>query len=141
MSFRDLILKKYKISAGDDIILFHGGAPENLRALKKDFKILTPAEKLKVPSTGGGKIGLSTSTNQYVAQQYSKAFRHNTVLPLVLSKDAKIYSISTKGRGIDEVLSDEEILGLQAKGYDAIFDSGSGEEEYRILNSKHVKVR
>ena len=123
MSFRDLVFNKYKVTAGEDILLFHGGAPENLRALKKDFKILTPSEKLKVPSTGGGKIGLSTSTSQMVAQRYSKAFRHNTVLPLVLSKDAKIHSISTKGRGIDEVLSDAEILALQARGYDAIFDS------------------
>lgn len=141
MSFLSLTLKKYRIMAEGDVILFHGGAPENLRALKKNFKILTPEEKLKVPSTGGGKIGLSTSTNQYVAQRYSKAFGNNKVLPLVLSKDAKVYQIDTKGRGIDEVMSDEEILGLKAEGYDAIFDSGSDEEEYRILSAKHVKIR
>jgi hypothetical protein len=62
-------------------------------------------------------------------------------MSLYLNKKAKIYKIDSKGQGIDEVLTDEEFLGLIAKGYDAIVDSDHDEKEYRILSAKNISIK
>lgn len=139
------VKSKYKVTE-PWLELFHGGELSNLKMLKQGVKILTPEEKKHIPSTGLGKIGLSTTSDKKIAQRYSKVFGHGTVISLFLNTaQAKIYNIDTHGRGIDEVLTDDQILDLQAKGYDAIRDTGEEsdylpEKEYRILNAKHIKV-
>lgn len=143
MTFKHEVFKKYQIQAeskSDWLELYHGGEVGNLTVLKKNFKILSPKAKLKLPSTGSGKIGISTTTDKNVARRYSSAFGNKNILALYLKKNAKVHTINSQGKGIDEVMTDEELLDLQAKGYDAVYDVGSEEKEYRILNAKNVKT-
>lgn len=132
-------IKKHYVAA-NNIVLFHGGDIDNLKKLQKKVSILTPEQKLKLPSTGAGKIGLSTTTDKEIAKRYSLAFGHRKVLTLYLDSSAKIYPIDSKGKGIDEVISNDEMLNLKKQGYDAVSDSSHDEKEYRILNSGKIKV-
>lgn len=90
-----------------------------------------------MPSTGGNKVGLSSSTDKSIALRYSKVFGNNKVLKFTLS-GAKVYTVDTKGKGLDEFLTNEEIETIQKK-YDAIQDIGCPEKEYRILTNKGVR--
>lgn len=135
--FRSRVLCKYT----GCIELYHGGDADNLAALKKKFEILSPESKLKLPSTGGGKIGLSTTTDKKIARQYSSVFGNKDVLTLYLKNNAKIYDVDSKGKGIDDFMANEDILALQSKGYDAVRDTGSKEKEYRILSAKNIIIR
>ena len=73
--FKSKVFRKYSIQAKSGWLeLYHGGELGNLTLLKKDFKILSPKSKLKLPSTGGGKIGLSATTDKNVARRYSSVF-------------------------------------------------------------------
>lgn len=136
--FYSSITSKYHIVLSSAVDLYHGGDIENLKALKKRFTILTPDEKSEVPSTGGNKVGLSSSTDKSIAMRYSRAFGNNKLLKFSLSPEAKIYKVDSKGKGIDEILSNDEIAEIQ-KDYDAIQDVGCLEKEYRILKDRHVQ--
>lgn len=121
--------KKYKsaeefVKAQKEI--YHGGA--GVDALKNDVNILSPEEKLKMPSSGGGNIGLSTTDNKNYAIQYSQSIGgRNDVATLYINPKAKIYDIGNKH--IDEFSSDE--LTKLAEKYDVI--KSSEENEYRII--------
>jgi len=135
-TFKSIVARIYVIASSID--LYHGGDLDNLKKLKKSFSILTPDEKRSVPSTGGDKIGLSSSTDKNIALQYSRVFGTNRLIKFTLASDAKIYDIDSKGKGIDEVLSNDEIVVIQ-KDWDAIRDVGCHEKEYRILKNRHVQ--
>lgn len=136
--FYSSIISKYHIVTSSAVELYHGGDIDNLKALKKRFTILNPDEKSGVPSTGGNKVGLSSSTDKSIAMRYSHAFGNNKLLKFTLAPDAKIYTIDSKGKGIDETLSNEEIAEIQ-KNHDAIRDVGCQEKEYRILKDRHIQ--
>ena len=129
------------LAASGWIELFHGSDIDNLQKLKKEITILTPEEKRHLPSTGLGKIGLSTTTDKNVAQRYSQVFGSRKIMKLFLKDSAKVFAIDSKGQGIDETLTDDELLDLQAKGYDAVSDLTHDEKEYRLLNVKNISLR
>ena len=133
-------LNKIKAATAKNISveLYHGGDISSLKALKNKFNILSPDEKKQVPSTGGNKVGLSSSTDKKIALRYSHVFGNNKVIKFTLSPEAKIYTVNSKGKGIDEILSNDEITEIQKK-YDAIKDYGCQEKEYRILKDRHVQ--
>ena len=61
-------------------------------------------------------------------------------MKLFLRENSKVFAIDSKGEGIDETLTDEELLDLQAKGYDAVSDLSHDEKEYRLLNVKNISL-
>jgi len=123
------------------INLYHGGDITSLNALLKNFEILSPEEKIKFPSTGGGFIVLSTSIRKQNALNYSRTFGNNKVLKLFLKPSAKVFFIDTKGKGIDGIFTDVDLEKIQAQGYDAIAEEDEGAEyEYRILSNRNIKV-
>lgn len=119
------------------IRVYHGADKRNIEALNNDFKILTPEEKLKYPSTGGGNIGLSTTTDINTAKQYSQALGNADVGEFYLSPKAKI--LKTK-EYIDDVYTAQDVENLQKQGYDAIM-STADESEVRILSNKNVLTK
>jgi hypothetical protein len=117
-------------------LIYHGGDIQNLKSLLKNFVILSPEEKLKLPSTGGGHIGLSASTIKEKALNYSLAFGNDKVLVMELLPSAKVLKIKKE---IDS-LTYIELEDLQKKGYDFIIeDHNDAENEIRILNSNKVR--
>lgn len=131
-------IKKVAGKTDDVIRLFHGTSKEGFEKLSKSIDILTPDQKLKLASTGGGFPGLSTTTKKEVAKNYANALGGD-VVEINLKPDAKIYKINTKGASIDEILNANEIEKLQKQGYDVIQDiSDLGENEYRLLSNKNI---
>lgn len=127
----------HTIFGSNDKIVYHGGDINNLKSLNKSFRILTPDEKRILPSTGGGNIGLSASTNKSIAKRYSSVFGNDYVLAIKVDPSANIHGIDTDGNGIDMYLYDSEgNLKAELANYDAIVELDKGaEEELRILNS------
>lgn len=118
--------------------VYHGSAEENLEKLEGDFLILSPEEKLKLPSTGTDKIGLSTSRIEDKALKYSQALGGNRTVALYIAPDAKILKVDNGGQGIDDMFSNEELEDLSNK-YDAIIEKSDGaESEVRILRTGKV---
>ena len=128
----------WPIKSNEWIALYHGGDADNLIALRRGFRILSPQEKMLVPSTGHGKIGFSATTSRQIASRYSSAFGNSKILCLYLRADAWIIAIDSGGRGIDEFFSDDELGQLQIDGCDAVCDPGNEEKEYRILSERNV---
>jgi len=124
------------INESGGVTVYHGGDINNLRSLLKKFTILSPDEKLKLPSTGGGHIGLSTSFNKNKARRYSSVFGNDKILKIVADSTLKIYKIDTDGQGIDSFMYDDDgNLKSELLGYDALMELDNGaEEELRILN-------
>jgi len=131
---RDIILD-------NDLIVYHGADESNIKALEKGFNILSPEEKMKLPSTGGGYFGFSATVNIDRAAKYSSVFGSKVVIELKILKGAKIKGIHNNGKAIDEVLTQEQMEEYSLNGYDAVMElEEGGEEEVRILTSSKVKV-
>jgi len=118
-------------------VVYHGGDIENLKSLKSSFNILSPDEKRRLSSTGGGNIGLSASLNKSKAKKYSSVFGNDMVLAIRVDPSANIYGIDTHGDGIDMYMYDDNgDLKPELVKYDAIVELDSGaEDEMRILKS------
>jgi hypothetical protein len=118
--------------------VYHGGA--GIDALNTKFTILSTTEKQKLPSSHVGLTGLSMTTNKNVALEYSKNIGGTEeIFEAQINPKAKIYNIDTKGAGIDEVLTDDQINKLKSQGYDAIRDtSKDAEQEFRALTKNAV---
>lgn len=123
--------ERYKDAGG--IKVYHGGA--GVDTINKDgVKILSPEDKLKYASSGGGYVGLSTSADKNYAQQYSQNIAgHNRVAEISIKKDARILELP-EGQSIDD-MSANELSGLSKK-YDVI--KSVEDNEYRILNEGAV---
>lgn len=130
--------KFYKIITEEHRIdfVYHGGDIENLTALLNDFKILTPDEKRKLASTGGGNVGLSTSLDKNKAKRYSSVFGNNYVLKIKVDSNTNIYKIDTDGEGLDMFIYDDDgNIKQELLKYDALLEiDKEAEEELRILN-------
>lgn len=129
--------KKYK-SAEEFVMaqgtpVYHGGA--GVDELNKSVKILSPEEKLKYPSSGGGYVGLSTTADKSYAQQYSKNIAgREDVAELFVSPKARVKKIVGN---IDD-FSANEITALSKK-YDVL--KSVDDNEFRILNANAVKSK
>jgi len=120
--------------------VYHGADCQNLKDLYNNFIILSPLEKLKLPSTGGGHFGLSTSIDKNNAKKYSNALSCNLVLKIEVNPKAKFLFVNTSGMGVDDYFVDQEIEDFEKKGYDAIMETDvQAEKEIRILNPKMFK--
>lgn len=107
--------------------LYHGGA--GVDEISKTVKILTPEEKLKYPSSGGGYVGLSTSPDIKYAKQFSRNIAGtDNVAEIYLDKNAKIFNLP-KNKAIDD-MSAGELSKLSTK-YDAI--RSVNDNEVRLL--------
>ncbi len=129
--------KKYK--SAEEFIkaqgtpVYHGGA--GVDELSKSVKILSPEDKLKYPSSGGGYIGLSTSPDKSYAQQYSRQIAgRDDVAELFIQPNAKIKNI--KG-AIDDMSADE--LEKLSKKFDVL--KSVEDNEFRILNENIIKTK
>jgi hypothetical protein len=123
--------------------IYHGADINNLKNFMANPRILSPEEKIKLPSnTGGYNVGLSTSTNIDKAKKYSKyGFGHSKVLHLQLISGAKIIQIDTKGDSIDDIFTGDDLENYQKQGIDAIIElDDSAENEARVLNFQHLKI-
>lgn len=120
--------------------VYHGGS--NIKNYEKELKILSPEEKLKYPSRGGGYIGFSTSKNPNVARNYSLASGTDEIAEFRLKPNAKILKVDTGGDGIDEYFTGKQLEELKKQGYDAVEDISKGiEDEVRILSEKAVYTK
>lgn len=120
----------------------HGSSDESIKALKENFEILTPDEKLKIGGTGAGKIGLSLSVKPSIAKRYSQALGGNSIASFEVNPNAKVLRVDTKGDMIDDLFTDEEMHQLIKDGYDAILDVGDETEfEYRALTKNAIKPK
>jgi hypothetical protein len=121
--------------------IYHGGDCNNLNSLYRNFTILSPEEKLKYPSTGGGNFGLSTTIDKNIAKKYSSVFGCNFVLSIKVNPNAKFFFIDTKGGGIDQLLFSEDLEKLANDGYDAVMEIDDlAEKEIRILKPNNFKA-
>ena len=115
--------------------LYHagGGASE----MQNGITILTPEQKLKYPTSGGGYVGLSTTNDLNYAKMISNTVTgaDSNVVEMYLKKSAKVFDVGEKH--IDD-LTGKEIEELSKK-YDVLKSSQEG--EYRILNSDVVKTK
>lgn len=115
--------------------VYHGGA--GVDKVAKEVKILTPEEKLKLPSSGGNYVGLSTSPDKSYAQQFSRSIgNRDDVAELYISPKARKYTMP-EGEMIDDMPADE--LTKLSKMYDII--ESLEDNEIRILNDGVVKTR
>jgi hypothetical protein len=120
--------------------VYHGGDCDNISNLYKNFNMLSSEEKLKLPSTGGGNFGLSTSLDKNIAKRYSSVFGCKNILKIKVDPKSKFKTIDTNGDGIDEFYFPDDMQQLKNDGYDAIMDSGNqSESEIRILNFEMFK--
>jgi len=90
-------------------IVYHGGDCDNLKSLYENFNVLSPDEKMKFPSSGAGKIGLSTSYDKSIAKKYSSAFGCKYVLVISVDQNSNFLYVDTKGQGIDEIYFNDEL--------------------------------
>ena len=126
---------KAEISDGEDYRelftkVYHGGAGVK-DISKKGVKILSPEDKLKYPSSGGGYFGLSTSPDKSYAQQFSKNIvNKDDVVELYLNPKAQAYQIF--GEAIDDIPFNK--LKELAKKYDYI--KSLNDNEIRLLTNK-----
>lgn len=115
--------------------VFHGGA--GIEALRKEIKILTPEEKLKFPSSGGGFVGLSTSADKATAIKFSKNIGGTEdVVEIFINPNARIKKIIGD---IDDTFTGQELEDL-VKQFDIIQSTGA-EKEFRILNADVIKTK
>ena len=118
--------------------VYHGGA--GIESLTKKFSILTPEEKQKLPSSSVGLTGLSMTTDRGTALEYSRNIGGtDKVFEAKINPEAKIYEVDTKGDGIDDFLTDDQVNKIKADGFDAIRDiAPNGEKEFRALTENAV---
>ena len=105
--------------------------------MSKKLKILTPEEKLKYPSSGGGYVGLSTTDVKSYAEDIAQTMTgdRKNIAEFYINPKAKILNI--KDKHIDDFSSDE--IEQFAKKYDII--KSSQENEYRILTENGVLTK
>ena len=122
------------------MIIYHGGDINNLDSLLDNFTILTPEEKMKWPSTGGGNVGLSATRDKKLAKRYSEVFGNSKVLSIQVDPSARIFPIDTEGQGLDQFIYAGGKLKPELAGYDAIMElDDAAEKEIRILNADKFK--
>lgn len=120
--------------------VYHGADFNNLKGLQKNFQILSPEEKMKLPSTGGGHFGLSTSVDKIIGKKYSSRFGTQFVLKIEVGPGANIRPVDTGGKGIDDVFTWDDLEQLAAQGVDGVLETDDGAElELRILRFDHFK--
>ena len=135
----DLVSEAKKYKSADEFIdnqerVFHWWA--GIDEMKKDFKIISPEEKQKYPSSWGWNVWLSTTSNKEYAKQYSQnIWNRNDVLELFINPEAKIYNLWDTH--IDD-LSQNKLLELSKK-YDII--KSNQENEFRIITNNWVKTK
>lgn len=120
--------------------VYHGTNVKNADMIEKDFRILSPEEHNKFPTTvvGDTQIGLSTSRDKGIADYFNslQPTGKGKTVELYLSPKTKIYKLPDGINAIDE-LGTKKLQELKKQGYDAIEDVSNigGESEIRILNS------
>uniref|UniRef100_A0A6H1ZN54 Uncharacterized protein n=1 Tax=viral metagenome TaxID=1070528 RepID=A0A6H1ZN54_9ZZZZ len=128
--------RKYKSAeefVKGQIKVYHGGS--GIDELGKGIKILSPEEKLKFSTSGGGYVGLSTTLDREYAQQFSKNIGGTKkVLEIYINPKAKIKEISG---AIDDMSADE--ISVLSKEYDVL--KSVEENEFRILNADVAKTK
>ena len=121
--------------------IYHGGDCNNLKSLYKNFTILSPEEKMRFPSTGGGNFGLSATIDKNIAKKYSSVMGCKSVLSIRVNPRAKFIFVDTEGKGIDHLYTYENMEELVHHKYDAIMETDDGaEKEIRILRPDNFKV-
>lgn len=117
--------------------VYHGGS--GVESLRKEFRIATPEEKLKFPSSGGGYEGLSFSTDNNIAKQYSRNIGNTEdTFEAFINPSANIKRVDLKGGDMDSL----DLEGFRRQGFDAIQDIGEGaEKEFRALTDKAILTR
>lgn len=129
---QDLIIRNGDGTA-NSITVYHGGAGAD-EISRNGVKILSPDEKMKYPSSGGGYVGLSTSADKNYAQQFSQNIAgHDRVAEIKIRSDARILELP-EGKMIDDMSADE--LTKLSKQYDVI--KSTEDNEYRILNETAI---
>ncbi|MBP6949290.1 MAG: hypothetical protein KBB50_04465, partial [Candidatus Pacebacteria bacterium] len=131
--------KKYK--SAEDFVkaqgtpVYHGGA--GAKEMTKKLKILTPEEKMKYPSSGGGYIGLSTTDVKSYAQDIAQTMtgNRNDIAEFYINPKAKVLNI--KDKHVDDFSSDE--IEKLSKKYDII--KSNQENEYRVLTENGVLTK
>ena len=124
---------------GKDIEVFHGGNAKNADSIKNNFRILSPEEQAKYPTTVVGDIqmGLSTSTKKDMADYFASLHPtgQGATTSLKLSKNAKVYDLPKNIDSIDS-LGLKRLQELKAQGYEVIRDVSNtgGENEIRIIS-------
>lgn len=121
--------------------VFHGGA--GVDSLEKGFSILSPSEKMKLPSSNVGLNGVSLTTDRNIAREYSRNIGGtDRVFATYQNPAAKVKKVDTKGEGLDEMFTFDEIEEIKRQGFDAIKDVSDGaEREYRAITDKAVISR
>ena len=131
--------KKYK--SAEEFIktqgtpVYHGGA--GAKNMTEKLNILTPEEKLKYPSSGGGYIGLSTTDVKSYAEDIAQTMTGSKkdIAEFYINPKAKVLDI--KDKHVDDFSADE--LEKMAKKYDVI--KSNQENEYRIITENGVLTR
>jgi hypothetical protein len=132
----NLLIEAKKYKSAEEFVkkqepIYHGADPRNIDALNKNgVKILSPEEKLKLPSTGGGNYGISMTTDKATARNYSQALGNKNIGEFYINPNAKVKTISGY---IDDIYTPAELEKL-AKNYDVIKSTAS-ESEVRILTN------
>lgn len=117
--------------------IYHGTSLENLQSIQKGGFETNPDMRNNL--TGEGTLGVSFSTDKTVAQKYSQQYGNDQIAEAVLLPGSKVKVVDTKGNGIDNEYTFNDLEALQKQGYDAIQDTSSGQEsEVRVLNSKAI---
>jgi len=119
----------------EELTVYHGGDDEFSEKLEadKDFEPLGGDEKES--STGGNRLGLSTSSSEEVAQDFAWGMGGEKVAKLYIDPEAKILDYEGRNGEFLDDLSEDELIEL-ADGYDAVRDVNNigGENEIRIMN-------
>jgi hypothetical protein len=132
----DSVAKQFEGTAtviDEPVKIFHGaGTDDDFVKIKKgDFDALL-ASDLKEASTGGNRLGLSTTVNREMAEDFAFSSRGKNVADLELKAGSKVLDLPA--REIDD-LTEAEVKKI-AKEFDAIRDINDigGEGEIRVLN-------
>lgn len=115
------------------LTIYHGTSLENLASINKNGLQISPEGRNNL--TGGGNYGVSYSLDKNVANKYAQQYSGGTT-NLTLPKGTKTVTIDSKGAGIDEVFTYNQLEELKNKGVSAIIDKSVGQEsEVRVLSS------
>jgi hypothetical protein len=115
--------------------IFHGTSADNLNAIKTKGLQIEPEGRNNL--SGGGSYGVSFSTDKGVAQKYGSQYGGDAIHEMTLPKGSRVKVVDTKGAGIDEAFTYDELSDLRKQGYDAVQDISKGQEaEVRVLNPR-----
>lgn len=132
---KDILSKSKKVTTKSEITVYHGGNKTFTDQLLAG-KGFNPQAKREA-GTGGNFYGLSTTTKEDMADDFSRSSAGNdsaSVVELTIKEGVRSLELSNEGEFVDSY--SEDALKELAKNYDIIIDktNAGGENEIRILN-------